>query len=80
MSEPREGSIKRTRKRGQDKGGRTRTEGGWISERTNMVATPRHSPKALNKSVNSMIIYGTARSHRSILVGGEVVINVIIAL
>jgi len=51
-----------------------------MSERTNMVATPRHSPKALNKSVNSMVIYGTVRSHRSIPVGGEVVINVIIAL
>lgn len=66
--------------RGEDKRRRTRTEGGWMSARTNMVATPRHSPKALNKSVNSMIIYGTARSHRSIPVGGEVVINVVIAL
>jgi len=45
-----------------------------------MVATPRHNPKALNKSVNNMVIYGTARSHRSIPVGGEVVINVVIAL
>jgi hypothetical protein len=68
------------RKRGEDKRRRTRTKGGWMSERTNMVATPRHSPKELNKRVDNMIIYGAARSHRSIPVGGEVVINVIIAL
>jgi hypothetical protein len=68
------------RKRGEDKRRRTRTKGGWMSERTNIMPMPRHSPKALDIRVIIMVIYGTARSHRSIPVGGEVVINDIIAL